>query len=251
MDQGGLIVNGKEVKYLTKGEGEPLIFLHGYSCEPYYYSEMLEKLSQKYKVYAPRVYGLEPFLRNYSLEDYVEITKGFIQKLGESHPYIVGHSLGGAIAIRCSEEMSNIRGIVCINNLYPNKNGVHRFLGSYFKMISREVSGRYVPKEKKHHVRKKALSYLPPFLFNKFKAPGPLISHLREFGNFDFQKRVIEIPSLFLLSDKDEFFGIDKFSYLEDKFANYKCEVVRNRGHMWPAYEPEEISTKIIEFFNN
>lgn len=100
------MING--LTTFVKGEGKPLVFLHGYlsSKESFYYQT--EYFSRFFKVYAPDLPGFKenclPY--PYSLGDYAHIVDGFfdevLKETGYSSAHVVAHSFGARIVFYLS-----------------------------------------------------------------------------------------------------------------------------------------------------
>jgi len=91
---------GCKVRVFEAGQGVPLVFLHGagglFAENPF-----LEKLAQRYRVFAPELPGYGESTGEEQLEDMLDFTlHGFdvIDALGIEKPHLVGHSMGGMIA---------------------------------------------------------------------------------------------------------------------------------------------------------
>ena len=97
-------VNDVELHYVEKGEGAPVIFIHG-GAESYgYWLPVLDFFSQGYRAIAySRRYSSPNSRRvvapNYSAIDDAEDLAGMIEKLGLGTPRLVGHSYGALGAL--------------------------------------------------------------------------------------------------------------------------------------------------------
>jgi len=88
------------VRYIEGGKGEPLVFLHGAGgvlpADP-----LLNKLAEKFHVYAPLLPGYGDSEECASLRDMLDFTLhtwDVVEALGLKDPILVGHSMGGMIA---------------------------------------------------------------------------------------------------------------------------------------------------------
>ena len=95
-----LKTNRVPVRYYEGGTGKPLVFLHG--AGGFIPTDtFLDKLSAKYRVYAPLLPGYGdseecPTLRD--MLDFTLHTLDVVEALGLKDPVLVGHSMGGMIA---------------------------------------------------------------------------------------------------------------------------------------------------------
>lgn len=91
---------GCKVRVLEAGQGAPLLFLHG-AGGLFAESPFLEKLAERYRVFAPELPGYGESEGEEKLEDMLDFTlHGFdvIDALCIERPHLVGHSMGGMIA---------------------------------------------------------------------------------------------------------------------------------------------------------
>lgn len=89
-----------EVRYLTAGQGAPLVFIHGAGGvtedDP-----LLAALAQRHQVFAPFLPGYGDTEPAESLRDMLDFTLhtwDVVEALGVKDPVLVGHSMGGMIA---------------------------------------------------------------------------------------------------------------------------------------------------------
>ncbi len=89
-----IVVNGNKTRYLVGGSGKPLVFLHGWSTNPFSHKPSLEKIAQKFTVYSP-------FLFELNFEDVESMARSlvdFMQELGLTEVILAGTSFGALIA---------------------------------------------------------------------------------------------------------------------------------------------------------
>ena len=99
-----IIVDNLAVKYELKGKGRLVLLLHGWGDSLITYTELMNYFSSKFQVVAldlPGFGGSEVAKEAWNLDNYCFFIAHFLDKLELPNPYaIVGHSNGGAIAIR-------------------------------------------------------------------------------------------------------------------------------------------------------
>ena len=90
------------VHYEAYGRGQPVILLHGWLGSWGYWLNTMEALKDRYRCYALDFWGFgESGKRNssYRLNDFVGLVDQFMDRLGIEMAPIVGHSMGGTVAI--------------------------------------------------------------------------------------------------------------------------------------------------------
>lgn len=95
-------VDGRDVLYYTAGQGEPLVVVHGGGGDARTWWNNIGVLAEKYTVYAPDLPGYggsQPLDGDYYIPELTEFIDKFAKSLGLEKFYIIGHSLGGGIAL--------------------------------------------------------------------------------------------------------------------------------------------------------
>lgn len=98
-----VIIEGKLVHYEAIGRGRPVIFLHGWLGSWRYWMSAMDDLSERYRAYALDLWGFGDTDRRqdgYSLSAYVDLLEQFMEEMGISRAVLVGHGLGGVVAVR-------------------------------------------------------------------------------------------------------------------------------------------------------
>ncbi len=101
-----------------------LIFIHGWLLSRHYWQPMINKLSEKYACLSYDLRGFGDSLNTenenssakYDLASYAEDLKILLQKLNIEQAWLIGHSLGGSIAIwnaHCCPHQ--VQGVICVN----------------------------------------------------------------------------------------------------------------------------------------
>jgi pimeloyl-ACP methyl ester carboxylesterase len=118
-------VNGLDVRYYTAGQGDPLMVIHGGGGDARTWLNNIEVLSEKYTVYAPDLPGYgasQPLNGSYYIPELAKFIDGFSDDLGLDRFYLMGHSLGGGIALNYALEFPHkIKKLVLVSSLCLGK----------------------------------------------------------------------------------------------------------------------------------
>jgi pimeloyl-ACP methyl ester carboxylesterase len=90
------------INYTERGEGYPVILLHGFPFHQQLWNDFAEKLSASFRVITPDLpgFGRSPLLKSpFTIEDVAATLLQFIEQKNLSSSVIVGHSLGGYVAL--------------------------------------------------------------------------------------------------------------------------------------------------------
>ncbi len=95
-------LGGRTTHYIEKGEGEPVILVHGFFYDSYMWASNIDVLAQKFKVYALDLWGSGYSTRkplDYGYQLYANQVLMFMDSLDIQRASLVGQSMGGGTAI--------------------------------------------------------------------------------------------------------------------------------------------------------
>jgi len=98
-----IVVGSLLTSYFRVGAGKQLLVLHGWGDNSRNWGTFAQELTRSYEVVVPDLPGFggsEAPHKVWSLDDYAAFVSAFIDKVGLKPYAIIGHSNGGAIAIR-------------------------------------------------------------------------------------------------------------------------------------------------------
>jgi pimeloyl-ACP methyl ester carboxylesterase len=140
--------------FFEKGQGHPLLLLHGFceSGEMWHY--LADSLSTQYRVICPDLPGFGNSALTHpiqSLEEVAEQLEGWMQAEQIQNPLVMGHSLGGYVALALLERMGNR--IKAIGLLHSTAFGDD--------LDKKEMRNRTLTFLKKHGAAKFVTSFVP------------------------------------------------------------------------------------------
>ncbi len=110
-----------DIHYLAGGEGEPLIVIHGGGDSGRAWRRNAAELSKYYQVYIPDLPGFgrsKAISEDFDLSSYVTFVEDFSRSLGLGHFHLLGHSLGGGIALHYALNFPHkIKRLVLVSSL--------------------------------------------------------------------------------------------------------------------------------------
>lgn len=102
LEEGVVRVLGYRMAYVASGAGEPVLLLHGLGHASGTWAEVLPKLARHFRVYAVDMLGCghsdKPRI-DYHLWAMATYTRYFMDAVGIKQAHLVGHSLGGGVAM--------------------------------------------------------------------------------------------------------------------------------------------------------
>jgi len=229
-----LKVGNESIKYLSKGSGKPLKFLHGFGVEPHDYEPLIDLLAQEYQVISPSFYGVNYLnTQPVTIDDYAELTHDFFIKLNMESSPAVCHSTGTAVGFKISRKIDMIESIVGLSPVLP----VHYKALSFILRGVNPMAKDTLP-----------LHSMPRFAINFLKNPKASWKMISDIAEFDVSDFVLDRPALFLCGGKDEYFRMN--GNLEEVFKEngIQMKLYPNYGHTWPIHHPEEAMRDITKF---
>ena len=110
-----------ELFYRTLGEGRPVIIMHGLmgSCDNWL--TVSKPLSEKYKLYIvdQRNHGRSPWSDEFNYEVMANDLLDFMNQHQIVNPIIIGHSMGGKIAMKFATEHENLISKLIVVDISP------------------------------------------------------------------------------------------------------------------------------------
>ncbi len=103
MERLTITLNGHDVSYRTAGSGPLLVFLHGIAGNSATWEDVFPWLGEHYTILAPDLLGHGESSKahgDYSLGAYANTIRDLLEALGMERGTIVGHSLGGGVAMQ-------------------------------------------------------------------------------------------------------------------------------------------------------
>lgn len=122
-------VNGNQIHYIERGEGRPILMVHGLGGTLHHLRRpLMESFGDGYRLIAldraGSGYSTRASAMTGSLKEQAEEIAAFIDALGLEKPLLVGHSLGGAIALATAldhpEKVSGLALISPLTRFEPN-----------------------------------------------------------------------------------------------------------------------------------
>jgi pimeloyl-ACP methyl ester carboxylesterase len=97
------MLGGHELAYLDSGDGPAVLFIHGLTSSSRSWARLVAELDTDHRIVAPDLFGhgasAKP-MGDYSLGAHAATLRDLLDRLGVDRVTLVGHSLGGGIALQ-------------------------------------------------------------------------------------------------------------------------------------------------------
>lgn len=98
-----IVLHGRPYTFRSAGSGPLIVLLHGIAGSSSTWEQLIPRLSESHRVIAPDLLGHGESAKppgDYSLGAYANLIRDLLEALGEERATIVGHSLGGGVAMQ-------------------------------------------------------------------------------------------------------------------------------------------------------
>ncbi len=213
MEIKSLDLEGLSIDICTFGDPkDPKVFLaHGYSLEHDKFPEFPEALSDEGRfVTVPILYGINK-LRNFgqqpsTVDGYCYVTLDILANTGylDDRFQMIGHSMGGKIAVKLAHVLDNISDVVLLNKMMPvDYNDPVR--GYTRRMLSKSF-GQVMGKEGRYPMKKFGAYALMTGGWNFMKNLVGTVRLLQDMAKDGFDGLEVEQPVLDIYGPNDHFF---------------------------------------------
>ena len=229
-----------------KSDLAPILLLHGWGISTAPYHEVLNLLAQHHAVIAP---DLPSFARSSypklipDYESYARFLLAFLDALNLQKVHLVGHSLGGGIAITLS-------------TLAPDR------VKSIFLLDSTGIPTVSIPEVVPRRAAEMTAQLLLPrlrlklvdipqvFTYNLLFNTGNVIQALLLSLQVDLKHLLpkIKAPCLLVWSEKDMTTPIDAAREMAAMIPDSKLTTVEEGWHEWGLWYPEKLTSLILDF---
>ena len=265
------VLEDAEIHWYETGQGRPIIMLHGLAGNLRNFTYALsERLDQDYRVIAIDRAGCGWSKRSKpeiaTLQEQARIIAQFIDIEQIDKPLIVGHSLGGAIALALALEYNNkISGLALIcpaTQTVDKVPDIFRFLNissrllrfflahtfsSLFGIFTRkdtfEIAFSPEPVSENFSIKGGGDLALTSKAF--IKTSEDLVFSLSSAPLLVGREKELNVPTKTLFGEKDEILDVKLHGEKFAELSGAQIKVLADKGHMLPLTQPEECSNFI------
>jgi len=264
-------IEGHSIFYVVKGEGDPLILIHGFGAGLWIWEKVIDPLSASFKVYALDLIGHgfsdRPKIA-YRPVTYVHFLKNFMDAVEIEKATLIGNSMGGGVAWAMAIQFpERVKRIVLINSVPPDVLG--RVRNKTFKALAfiewipllpyLVIAGR--DRDSIKEVLQECVDDLkkitPEIVDRQYQISNikgttwvlsSTLNHAREALQLKASLSKLSLPTLLVWGDKDLLFPMDVGEDLHRSIPGSRLQVIHGSGHI-PMWEtPDEVYKAILSF---
>jgi len=225
----------------------PIVFLPGWAVSVATYLESLNALSERHHLIAPDLPGFckstsPKFLQSY--DDYANCIIDFLDRLNVKKAHLIGHSIGGAIAIKiAASRPSLVSSLIVVDST-----GIP--LGSLPEVVLRRSIE--MPAQIGAIKFKPLTQMLLSSLHNNFFKTRNVIQTAWLSLEKDLRPLLSQInsPCLVLWGENDLFTPLKLGQELAEGIKGSRLVVVEGEYHEWSMFRPEKFAPIIFDFID-
>ena len=246
-------IDGLNIEYITEGEGQPVLLLHGWGSSFDVYRGIINTLKNRCRLFAvnfPGCGGSDTMDTPWSLDDNCHFVLKFMAAVGISDPILIGHSHGGRVILKMAADgMVNPPKIVLLDSagLIPKKSTKQKLRAKSFKAIKRVLS---LPVIKNHRepLLDKARKHYGSADYNA--APEVLRKTLVSLVNTDLRDIIhnIKCPTLLIWGENDTATPLSDAKIIESLIPDSGLCVIKGTGHYSFCEQPYQAHAILNSF---
>jgi pimeloyl-ACP methyl ester carboxylesterase len=266
-------IEGINISYIEKGEGNPLVFVHGIPTSSFLWRHMIEELSAYGKVIALDLPGFgfsdPPLHGDYTISNYARLFESFLEAISIEGATLVCHDLGGPIVLTYAlRHPKKYRRLVILDTFlhtdlppWPLSMKIAKIwpfgeilMGVGGKSIARAgLEGGVINKSRisEEIVRRYYMPDGNPGKLNKTMLGTLRIDYKEDLTWIEENLPTIEKPTLILWGESDKFLPLHLGDRIHKDIQGSKMERIPNCGHFIPEDQPKRATKIILDFLRS
>jgi pimeloyl-ACP methyl ester carboxylesterase len=249
--------------YRQFGEGQPVIILHGIFGISDNWVTIGRRLAEKFEVFIldQRNHGQSPHSDTFNYYSMVEDLYEFIVDRQLTNPILIGHSMGGKVAMHFAlEHPHRVDKLIVVDmsvRAYPARQQHMEILNTmlsvdFDSIKSREEVEKIIISEIKSS---KVSQFILKNLYRIGKARLAWRPNVEDiYNNIENVFEGIDlpyssgVPALFVRGGDSDYVPDEDFDLILKKFPNAQFETIKNAGHWVHADAPDELCMEFSKF---
>jgi len=243
------------------GKGQPIVILHGFLGMGDNWKSIAKKLSERFEVHLPdmRNHGKSPHSSDFTYEDMVNDVKNYIEHHHLKEIILIGHSMGGKIAMLFSSLHSEFVSKLVVVDISPKKYQPHHddILQSLKLLKESHLSSRIEAEDilsqkiKDKGVRLFLLKNLKREADNTLSLKPNIdvfLENRHEIGRALSEDATYLGEILFIKGENSAYIRDNDEKLISKHFTDYSIKVIDNAGHWVHAENPKGFLETVLNF---
>jgi 2-hydroxymuconate-semialdehyde hydrolase len=256
-----------DIAYIRKGQGPPILLLHGIPSSAYLWRDIIDPLSSSFDVLAPDLLGYgdsdKRLDADLSIAAQARYMVAFMETIGVHQAAVVGHDIGGGVAqLMAVDELERVARLILIDSAVDNNWPVPviaRLKEPAWDQIMVNIDMRKGLREGLEKGMVTAGGVTDEIVdewtrpFQDLGGRRAYLRAARALNNRDLVGRSkhieeIETPTLILWGANDAYLEPRWAEVLQRKFRNSTVEIIDPGGHFLPLDRPDAVVEAITRF---
>lgn len=253
-----------ELHYRSIGQGQPMIILHGVFGTSDNLQTFGKQLANHYHVYLidQRNHGSSPHSDDFNYQVMAEDLHEFIEKHQLKNPIILGHSMGGKVAMFYATQHPKQFDKLIVVDIAPRAYPVHhqQILEALSAVEIDQISSR---KEAEEQMKPYIADFgIRQFLLKNLKRTDDnkgfewklnlsvIKNNIERIGEGIEDNVQVDKPVLFVKGAKSDYIKNEDETLIKSIFPSAKIVTIKNAGHWVHAEQPEQLFEEVSKFLN-
>jgi len=249
-----ITIDGLKANYQVFGEGlpaqagKPFLILHGWGSNSDRWVPIAEQISKGgFKVIVPDLPGFgksDALSAPWNTNKYIGWLEKFVAELDIKDYYLLGHSLGGALASKMAvKHVQDIKKVFLVSAACVRKKTTTK---SFSAKISKVIKlFQFIPY---YDLFRKAVYKFIIRRSDYIYVDGVMkATYLNVIGeDLSFHLPFIKIPTVIIWGEKDESTPLEDGHFIEKQIKNSKLIVIPGAGHDLNRKQPEAVAESVL-----
>jgi len=260
-------VDGVQTYYAVEGHGPPLLLLHGLGSSHLTWSDVRGAFAENFTVYTVDLpgFGYSDKPAGYaSARQEAAFVDRFLSSLGIDRAAVVGHSMGGAVALwLAAEHPDRVERLVLVDVAEIGEeaavfraSGVPILGDLMLKSTTTPLTMRAIMSDP--YVQKQALTPELAEQYARFYwTPGARQALIENARSYDADRASLRTslasvyaPALVVWTDADPYFPVAVGEELRDQLPTAELHVIHNAGHLPQEEQPAAFTQVVLDWLS-
>jgi pimeloyl-ACP methyl ester carboxylesterase len=254
-------LNDVSIHYLIEGSGPPLVLLHGLGNNSKSWIHQLESLKKDYTVIAWDAPGYgqssDPEKELNDFSEFANYLKKFLDQLGLEKIFLLGHSMGSAIAIdfsiRFPEMVEKLiiaaptrgsAGLTAKENIGKRDARHHLIENTPAEEIARLRTPALLSPSTADSVREYAEKVMSEVRLSGYKSVANSLYNLNQMD--DYAK--VSMPTLVICGEEDRATPVSESEIIVQHIKDSSLKVISGTGHLCYQEKPDLFNQNVLSF---
>ncbi len=263
-------LDGYSTHYIEKGEGEPVILIHGFLYDSYMWNKNIDALADKFKVYAIDLWGFGYSTRDpmdYGYQLYANQLLKFMDALDIQKASLIGQSMGGGTSIFFSvNHRDRVNKLILVDPA-----GMPNPLPLIGKITNLPKIGEFLLRLKSDFYRKMVLS--TTFIYDKEFVTESYFENVTRFhkikGTIEILLKILrkqffhtlsdeihrlgemDVPILIIFGRQDKAVPLERGKEMHNILRGSQIEIFENAGHCPHDEQSQKFNQLAVDFLSS